>query len=397
VMRVLGRISLVVLVAAGMLAVSMPQALGAGPIKIGFMAPYVGVYTKLGKDMDKGFRLYLDQVGWKAGGRKIELIKTDTEGKPPLGPTKVRELVEKDKVDLLAGIVHSGVAYSIRDYVTEKKIPLILTNAGAPKLTGEKKSAYIFRVSFANGQQDLAGGWYAYNKLGLRKVAVLAPDYSAGHDKANGFMKYFKASGGKVVKQIYPPMGTQDFAPYLAEIRKIAKDIDGTWAFFAGSMSIRFITQYAEYGLNKDAPLFVIGDTVDDAFLPSMRKAALGIKNYLHYAVTLDTPENKKFVAAYEKKYKQEPSMFSEQGYVGAKVIVEAINAVGGKIGDRPKFLAALKKVAFTAPRGPFRFDANQNVIENVYIRKVAKVDGKLLNVVIDKVPNVDQNWKPPK
>ena len=157
-MSVLGRISLVALLVASMLVVSIPQAWSADSIKIGFMAPYVGVYTKPGMDMDNGFRLYLDEVGWKAGGRKIEVIKSDTEGKPPLGPTKVRELVEKDKVNLLAGIVHSGVAYSIRDYISEKKMPLILTNVGAPKLTGEKKSPYIFRVSFANGQQDLAGG-----------------------------------------------------------------------------------------------------------------------------------------------------------------------------------------------------------------------------------------------
>ncbi len=297
-MKAAVRIAFVIFLFATVVSVSVPNTWSQDAIKIGFMAPYVGVYTKLGVDMDKGFRLYLDEVGWKAGGRKIEVIKSDTEGKPALGPTKGRELVEKDKVHLLAGIVHSGVAYSIRDYVTEKKIPLILTNAGAPDLTTEKKSPYIFRVSFANGQQDLAGGWYAFNKLGIKRVAILAPDYSAGHDKAGGFKKYFVASGGKVVKEIYPPLDTQDFAPFLAEIRKVAKEIDGTWAFFAGSGCIRFITQYDEYGLKEAAPLFVIGDTVDDAFLPSMRKAALGIKSYLHYGVTVDNPENKKFIEA---------------------------------------------------------------------------------------------------
>ncbi|MFC1833781.1 ABC transporter substrate-binding protein [Thermodesulfobacteriota bacterium] len=391
------RVITLLVLAAILVAGGIPYAQAPDSIKIGFMAPYVGVYTKLGQDMDKGFKLYLDEVGWKAGGRKIEMIKSDTEGKPSLGPTKVRELVEKDKVDLLSGIVHSGVAYSIRDYVDEKKIPLILTNAGAPKLTAEKKSPYIFRISFANGQHDLAGGWYAYNKLGLRKMAVLAPDYSAGHDKAKGFMKYFKAAGGKIVKEIYPPMGTQDFAPYLAEIRKIAKEIDGTWAFFSGSMCIRFITQYDEYGLGKQAPLFVIGDTVDDAFLPSMRNAALGVKNYTHYALTLDNPENKKFVEAYLKKYKEDPSMFSEQGYVGAKVIVDALSAINGKVEDKDAFLAAVKQAKFNAPRGPFKFDKNQNVVENIYIRRVEKVGGKLRNVVTDVIKDVDQNWKPPK
>lgn len=394
-MWVLGRTSLVALAIVGMLAVFVPQAWSADDIKIGFMAPYVGVYTKLGIDMDKGFKLFLDQVGWKAGGRKIEVIKSDTEGKPALGPTKAKELVEKDKVHLLAGIVHSGVAYAIRDYVTEKKKPLVITNAGGPELTASKKSPFIFRVSFANGQQDLAGGWYAAKKAGLKKVAVMAPDYSAGHDKAKGFMKYFKTSGGEVVKEIYPPLGTQDFAPYLAEIRKLSKDIDGTWAFFAGSDCIRFITQYAEYGLKKPAPLFVIGDTVDDAFLPSMRDAALGVKCYIHYGVMVDTPENKKFVEAYRAKYKEDPSMFAEGGYVGARAIVDALNAVGGKVEDTGAFLAALRKVAFAAPRGPFKFDANQNVIENVYFGKVEMVGGKPHQVFNDVVPDVDQNWKP--
>lgn len=368
-----------------------------GPVKIGFMAPYVGVYTKLGTDMDKGFKLYLEEIGSKAGGRPITVVTEDTEGKPELGPTKARKLIESDKVDLIAGIVHSGVAISIRDMVTEKKIPTIITNAGAPELTGKLKSPYIFRVSFSNGQQDLAGGWYAYNKMGFKRMIVIAPDYSAGHDKANGFMKYFKESGGKIVEEIYPPLTTNDFGPYLTKIADRAKDIDGVWAFFAGSGSIRLITQYEEYGLKGTIPLITIGDTLDDAFLPSMKGAALGIKNYLHYADTLKNPENEKFVKAYTAKYKESPSMFAEQGYVGAKVIATALDAVKGNLENREAFLAALKKVKFNAPRGPFSFDADQNVVENVYIRRVDKVGDKVLNTVLDTIPAVDQDWSPAK
>lgn len=396
-MKAPGKVVSVLFLVVIAVSIWVPQTWSADKIKIGFMAPYVGVYAKLGAGMEKGFRMYMDEVGWKAGGREIEFIKSDTEAKPSLGPTKVRELVEKEKVDLLAGVIHSGVAYAIRDYVTEKKIPLIITNAGAPGLTTDKKSPYIFRVSFANGQQDLAGGWYAYNKLGIKRVAILAPDYSAGHDKAEGFKKYFVASGGKVVKEIYPPLDSQDFAPFLADVRKVSKDIDATWIFFAGSGSIRLITQYDEYGLKNAAPLFVIGDTVDDEFLPSMRKAALGAKSYLHYGITIDTPENKKFISTYLKKYGEGPSLESEGGYVGARAIVEALNSIGGKVENTDAFLTALRKVAFAAPRGPFKFDLNQNVIENVYIRQVEMVDGKFLNVVKDTVPDVDQHWSPPK
>lgn len=369
----------------------------SGPIKIGFMAPYVGVYAKLGQDMDKGFKLYLEEIGSKAAGREIVLFTEDTEGKPELGPTKATKLIDGDKVQIIAGIVHSGVATSIRDMVDQRKIPTIITNAGAPELTGKLKSPYIFRTSFANGQQDLAGGWYAYNKMGYKKVIVLAPDYSAGHDKANGFMKYFKESGGTVVQEIYPPLETNDFASYLTQIADKAGEVDAVWAFFAGSGSIKLVNQYAEYGLKDKLPLITIGDTVDDAFLPSMKDSAIGIKNYLHYAATLDTAENKKFVDAYKAKYTELPSMFAEQAYVGARAIVMALETVKGDMTDPDAFCAALRAVNFEAPRGPFSFDENQNVIETVYIREVKMVDGQPLNVVLDSIPNVDQNWAPPK
>lgn len=385
--------------ALGLLAGALftAQSFAADAVKIGFMAPYVGVYTKLGTDMDKGFTLYMEEIGYTAAGKKIEVVKEDTEAKPELGPTKARKLIENDKVDMIAGIVHSGVAISIRDMVTEKKIPLIVTNAGAPELTGKLKSPYIFRVSFVNGQQDLAAGWYAYNKMGFKKMIVIAPDYSAGHDKANGFMKYFKEAGGQIVEEIYPPLNTNDFGPYLTKVMDKQKDIDGVWAFFAGSGSIRLITQYDEYGLKQSIPLFVIGDTIDDAFLPSMKDSAVGVKSYLHYADTIKSPENEKFVKAYTDRFKEPPGVFSEQGYVGAKAIAAALEAVKGNVDDKEAFTAAMRKVKFMAPRGPFAYDANQNVIENVYIRQVEKVDGKFRNKVLDVIPDVDQEWSPAK
>ena len=368
-----------------------------GPIKIGFMAPYVGVFTQLGTDMDKGFRLCLEEIEYRMGGREVKFITADTEGKPPLGPTKVKQLVEKDRVHILAGIVHSGLAYSIRDYVHEHKIPLIITNAGGQKLTSELKSPYIFRVSFANGQQDLAGGWYAYHTLGHRKMMTLAMDTSSGYDKTNGFKKYFTGSGGIIVEEMYHAIGTPDFSPLLGKILKRAKQIDGLWVFSSGSDTVRFIKQYDEYGLKKMVPLFVIGDTVDDTVLPAMGESSLGIKNYSHYSPTLDTPENKRFVAAYRKKYGETPGCFSEQGYVGTQVLAKAIAKVKGNIEDTDSFLKALGAVELTAPRGPFSFDENNNVIENVYIRIVEKVEGKPLNIVVDSIPHVGQFWSPPK
>ncbi|HWP58384.1 MAG TPA: ABC transporter substrate-binding protein [Candidatus Acidoferrales bacterium] len=388
---------------AVLLALSLSALARAGfaatdaPIRIGFLTPYVGVYAKIGKDMDNGFKLYLEETGYQAGGRKIALQTEDSEAKPDVGLTKARKLVEKDQVQILAGIIHSGVAYSIRNYVDANRIPLIITNAGAERLTSADRSPYIFRVSFANGQTDRAGGWYAATKGKMRRMILMAPDYSAGHEKVAGFKKTFTAAGGKIVAEIYPPLGSQDLAPFLAQVISKAGEADGLWAFFAGSDAIRFINQSAEYGVKQKLKLFVLGDTVDDALLPSMGDAALGVISYLHYALTLETAENKKFVAAYRKRYSEDPSMFSEQGYVGARVISEAVKAVKGNFENKEQFLAALRRVQFEAPRGPFRFDEFQNVINPVYIRRTEKSGNRLQSVVIDKIPNVDQFWEPKK
>lgn len=371
--------------------------MAAEPIKIGFLGTYVGVYAKPGKDMTDGFKLALDEIGNKVAGREIVFITEDDESKPDVGPIKARKLVEKDRVHILAGIIHSGVAYAIKDYVINNKMPLMICNAGAAKLTQADRSPYIFRSSFVNGQQDLAGGWYAYTKLGIRKVIMMFPDYSAGHEKADGFKKTFKALGGEVLTDIYPPLGTIDYGPYLAKVAEYAGKVDRVWMFFAGSDAIRIIAQYSEYGLKEKIKLFVIGDTVDETTLPTQKEAALGIENYLHYAWALDTPENKRFTKLYREKFGYDPGMFSSGGYNGGKAVIEALKAVKGKIEDKDAFLNALRKVKFEAPMGPFRFDDHQNVVLNVYIRRVEKKDGNYVNVVFDKVPDVDQYWMPKK
>jgi branched-chain amino acid transport system substrate-binding protein len=375
-----------------------PFAFAKDPVKIGFMAPYVGPLGKIGKDMENGFRLALDEAGNKVGDRSIVLITEDDEAKPELGPTKARKLIENDKVDMIAGIIHSGVAVAIRDIIVNTKMPLVITNAGAPELTSTLKSPYLFRTSFCNGQTDLPAGWYAYHKMGFRHMVLMATDYSAGHDKADAFKKYFKAAGGEIVDEIYPPLTTTDFGPYLARISGKGKAVDGVWMFFSGVGSIRLINQYQEYGLKQTVPLFIQGDTVDESTLASMKEAGLGIKNYLHYADTLKTPENEKFVKAYMAKFKDYPNSTAEQGYVGAKVILLALEAIKGNIENKDAFLAAMRKVKFTAPQGPFSFDSDQNVILPVYVREIRKVEGRYDNVVIDTIDmHVGQNWSPPK
>ena len=373
------------------------MAEAAEPIKIGYLAPYVGVFAKFGSDLRDGFKLYLDEIGNKAAGRQIIFIDEDDEGKPEVGLVKAKKLVEKDQVHILAGIISSGVAYAVRDYVIANKIPLVITNAGATKLTQEQRSPYIFRTSFANGQQDLAGGWYAYAKIGVRKVIMMGSDYAAGHEKAAGFKKAFQFMGGEVVEEIYPPLGTNDFAPYLAKITNYVGKVDRTWAFFAGSDAIRFVNQYDEYGLKEKLKLFCEEGVTDEANLPSQKEAALGVESYARYCIGHDSTENKRFVREYRKKYNYDPGSLSEGGYVGAKFIVKALEAVQGKIENQEAFLKALKGVKIEAPRGPVRLDEHQNVIFNTFIQRVEKKDGKYNNIVVSMIPDVDQYWMPKK
>jgi len=369
----------------------------AEPIKIGFLAPYVGVFTKFGADLRDGFKLYLGEVGYKAAGRQIVLLEEDDEGKPEVGLVKTRKLIEKEQVHILTGIINSPVAYAVRDYVISKKIPFLVGNAGATKLTQELRDPLIFRSSFANGQDELAAGWYAYAKLNARKVVVMTSDYAGGHENADSFMKTFKLMGGEVIEEIYPPLGTNDFAPFFARLAKHVGKVDRLWVFFPGSDGIRFINQYAEYGLKEKIKLFCQQATTDEAILPSQKEAALGVESYGRYYPRYDTPVNKRFAEEYEKKYKMDPSSLSEGGYDAAKFIVTALEAVKGSIENQKAFLKALKSVKFEAPRGPIRLDEHQNVVFNVYIVRVEKREGKYNNYIFDTIPNVDQYWMPKK
>lgn len=394
------RTTINVLAVLVILLCAIPFALSQNkpPVKVGFMSPLVGVWSQNGMDMDKGFKLAMEEANYKAGGRQVTVFTEDTEGKPEVGTNKVRKLIENDKVDVLGGVINAAVGLAIREQVVNAKVPIVFGVAGAYELTNKLKSPYIFRASWANGQQELPGGWYAYNKMNMKRMIVLAPDFVAGHEKAEAFMKTFRAAGGQVVEEIYPPVSTNDFGPYLTRIQAKAKQADGMWVFFVGSGAIRFIQQYDEYGLKKALPIFTLGDTVDDSYLPSLKETAVGIKNYCQYADTLKTPENEKFVKAYMVKYKQHPSMYSEQGYIVAKVILMGLEAVKGNVENKEAFMTAMRKEQFNAPRGPFSFDASQNAVFPVYLRDVQKVDGRYANVILGKIAdNVDQHWSADK
>ena len=201
----------------------------------------------------------------------------------------------------------------------------------------------------------------------------------------------FEDLGGKVVQRIWTPLSVQDYAPYLASLKK---DIDGVYACHTGGLSPRFVKTWSDVGLKDKIPLVGIGTLTDENILKNMGDEALGVVTSLIYSSALDTPANKKFAAAYEKRYSRPTSLYSAEGYTGARWYYEAMKAINGEVENKEKFLAALRKVEITDdPRGPMKMDELGNATQNVYIRKVERVGGKLQNTVIQTYPNVSQFW----
>lgn len=383
------------LVMGGLLALLAPVgsavAQGQEPVKIGFIYPDSGPFAQLGLDMRDGFLLYWSEVGHRAAGRAVELfLEAKGTSKADEGLTKARKLVERDKVHLLGGVVSSPVAYALRPYVIENKIPLILTNAGAIGLTQHQRTKYIFRSANTSSQASYPLGDWAY-KEGYRKAVMIASDFVAGHEIMGAFARVFTDAGGQIIQEIYPPLGALDFAPYLAQVRR---DADVLSVFFAGADALRFVTQYAEYGLKGKTPLISNVGLTDEAILPRQGDAALGIVTSWQWTAALETPANKRFIEGYTGKYKRAATTYAEQGYVGAQMIAQALEAVKGKVEDQEAFMAALRRVEVDAPRGKVKLDDFQNPVQTYYIRRVEKKGGALQNTVIASYPNVSQFWK---
>jgi branched-chain amino acid transport system substrate-binding protein len=368
-----------------------PPVQAQEPIRIGVPLALTGPLAVNGEDSRKGSFLYLEEIGFQAAGRKIEVIVEDTEGKPDVALTKTRKLVERDRVHALLGYVNSAAAYAVRDYIHNQGIPTVITVAGAKDLTLARKSPVIFRVANDNTQENLPLGHYTYTKLGLKRAIVMASDFAAGREMAEAFMKTYAAAGGQVVQQVYAPLGTPDFAPFISRIRPDQADV--LYAWFAGADPARLISQLKEYGFNK--PIVSQGAFAPIYSLQAIGETGLTIITSRQYTDALETPENRRFVAAFLQKYKVKPDAWAEQGYVGAKALTEAVKAVGGKIEDRAAFLAALRKVRFDGPAGPVWFDENQQRVFDLLIRKVEKVGNEYVNRVIDKIPNASQSWTP--
>jgi branched-chain amino acid transport system substrate-binding protein len=388
------RVAAVLALIALVLSTAFPTATVAqsGPIKIGMLAPLTGPFAQIGKDMVNGTELYLDEIGRQMGGRKVELIVEDDEGNPATALNKTRKMVEQDKVHLVTGGLLANVGYALQPYIDGQRIPATYPVMAADDITQRKPAKYIVRTGWATSQPMHPFAEWVVKNSKHRKIAFIGMDYAFGYETLGGFQQVLEQQGGQIVQKIWTPLNTNDFAPFLAQIKR---DSDAVLALFVGRLALQFMKQYEESGLKGKLPLYGGGTLTDESVLPQMGDESLGTITALHYSQALDNPANQKFAKAFEAKAGKIASYYSEACYTNGRWIAEAVKAIGGKVEDRDAFLAALKKVELKdTARGPLSVDRWGNPVQNIYIRKVERVGGKLQNSVIATVPAVSQFWK---
>ena len=354
-------------VLASTLAVPNVLAQTSAPIRIGNVNSYTGGLAYAGENNLNGMNLYFDSINWTVAGRKIEVIKEDDQFNPQIGLQKAKKLVESDKVDLVVGIQASNVALAVLNYMKQQKAFYVVSGAGTDAITWDRYP-YLFRTSVSAYQLSGPMANYVYDNLG-KEIVTTASDYAGGRDVMAQFKGPYVAKGGKVLKEIWPPLGTTDFSAYLTDIKSIDPPV--TYDFMPGADAVRFIQQYSEFGLKEKMPLtgFTI---IDSQTVKALGKSAVGVISALTYTDTVDNPESKEFAASFRAKYKYAPDLFADYGYVGAKTIGEALKMTGGDASDKDKLAEAMAKVKFNAPRGPFRMDpATHNPIQDIYICQV--------------------------
>ena len=336
-------------------------------IKIGLLLPYSGTYASLGNNITDAMKLAASEKQNRLGGREIEWVAVDDESDPAKAPANVNKLVVNEKVDILTGPVHSGVAMAMMQIVRQEKTLTIVTNAGAQALTGQLCAANVFRTSFSNWQTSYPCAGVML-KDGRKKAVGMFWNYSFGQESMSAFREGFTKGGGTIVKEIPVPFPTTEFQANLSEIASLKPD--AVFVFFAGAGAAKFIKDYAAAGLMEKIPLYGSG-FLTEGVLGAAGPAANGIKTTLHYADALDTPANKKFREAFKKATSREADVYAVAGYDTIHLLAQALDKVKGDTSAEKDLIAALEAARTESPRGPFRFGKTHNPIQNVYVRLV--------------------------
>ncbi|QQO17058.1 ABC transporter substrate-binding protein [Bradyrhizobium diazoefficiens] len=363
-----------------LLGTATSPALAQEKIKLGVIVTLSGPAAALGQQVRDGFALAVKDLGSKMGGRDVEVVVVDDELKPDAAVTKVKGLLEREKVDFVVGPIFSNILQAIHRPVTESKVFLISPNAGPSTFAGKDCNPFFYVTSYQNDQVHEILGKVAQDR-GYKRMYLMVPNYQAGKDSVAGFKLDYK---GEIVEESYMPLNTLDFQPELSKIS--SQKPDAVFTFMPGGLGVNLVKQYKQAGLAESIPV-LSAFTVDESTLPAQQEAAVGMFGGANWAPNLDNPQNKKFVSAYEATYNSVPGTYAMQAYDAAMLIDSAVKGLKGDLTNKDAVAAALKKADFTSLRGRFKFNTNGYPIQDFYLTKVAKrPDGKFQTEIVQKV-----------
>jgi branched-chain amino acid transport system substrate-binding protein len=360
------------------------------PIKVGLMTVKTGGLAAGGIHLEEGITCFLKDKNFTLAGRKIELIVADTAGVPATAKTKAVELVERDKVDLIMGPLAAFEWLAIKPYLGEHKIPT-MGFGGAEDLTQRNRDPYQVRTSDSSAQCLYPLADFARKELNLKAAITAGDDFAFGYEQVGGFQSVFQDDGGKIVKKLWSPFNTPDYVPYIAQIDP--QEADVVVLVYAGANPLKFIKQYRDQALT--LPLLGGSTVADDTIMRSFGDEAIGLINSIPYTLDLDTEANHRFIAAMQRNYGVDIPIgfYAAALYVNCQILQAALETTGGDT-EPDKLIAAVKQVSLTdTPRGPVKFDEYGNLTFTVYIRRVEKKNGKLVNTTIKSYPDVSQFW----
>jgi len=369
--------------AAAMAATAVPTGWAIAqtrPLKLGLMLPYSGTFAKLGENITFAVELLIAEKGGKLGGRDVQIIKLDDESKPENAPQNADRLVKRDEVDVLIGTVHSGVQMGIHKVVKESGTLTIVPNAGNNAVTRDLCAKNVFRTSFSNWQPAHGMG-LELGKRGIKKAAWVTWDYAAGAESAEGFKQGLEKHGGQLVEVLKLPFPQTNFQPLLAQIPGLG--VEAVGAFFAGGGAVQFVKEYAAAGIK--VPLCGSG-FLTEGTLGAQGAAADGIETALHYGDGLTNAKDAVFRKAFQDKAGREADVYAVQGYDAAQLLAIGLEAVKGKIDDEANLYKAMRAAKLDSPRGPISISESQNVVHNIYLRKVVGGQNKVMGVAAEQL-----------
>mgnify|MGYP001142151830 FL=1 len=353
----------------------------ADKIKVGFVSTLSGPGAGLGVDIRDGFNLAMKQLNGKLGGLPAEVIIADDQQSPDIAKQMADKFLKKDKVDFMTGIVFSNIMLAVGPTVFENETFYISANAGPSQLAGEQCNPFFFNVAWQNDNLHEAVGKIVQEK-GYKNVVIVTPNYPGGKDAVSGFKRYYK---GNITEEIYTKLGQLDYAAELAQIRSIKPD--ALFFFLPGGMGINFIKQFVGAGLSRDTQLFAPGFSADEDVIKAVGAPMIGIFNSSHWAHDMDNPENKRFVAEFQKEYGRLPSLYASQGYDAALMMDGAVRDVKGKVEDKDALRKALRAKHFKSVRGDFKFNTNHYPVQNYYLRVIGKdAGGRVTNKLMGTI-----------